>query len=135
MSIFIIVKSILKLCNCTTYTGEFKLTFFHSKRCITLLELQSRGPLIISKVSSDSALLNAVVSLTDSHTQHAQFARLHCLDPPSLSTTLKQLLLSFLGFLKPIIRTSEKTLSWALSGVGKRCNSLSIFLTFLKTEQ
>ena len=37
------------------------------------MDLQSRGPLRISKVSSDSAFLNFVVSLTDLYTSHGQF--------------------------------------------------------------
>ena len=38
----------------------------------------------MSKVSSDSAFLNAVVSLTDSHTPHERFAQSHSLGPSSL---------------------------------------------------
>ena len=59
MSTFIVVKSKLKLCNRATYIREFKLTFFHSKRYITLFQFQSKGPVRMSKVSSDSTLLKS----------------------------------------------------------------------------
>ena len=85
-----------------------------SKRYITLLELQFRGPLRMSKFSSDSAFLSCVVFLTDSHNSHERFAPSHGLDLPSLSNWGKKALtkwsLRLLAFLKPIIGTSEKTL-------------------------
>ena len=39
----------------------------------------------MSKVSSDSAFLNFVVSLTNTHTSHERFAPSYGLDLPSLS--------------------------------------------------
>ena len=39
----------------------------------------------MSKVSSDSAFLNFVISLTESHTSQQLFAPSHGLDLPSLS--------------------------------------------------
>ena len=48
----------------------------------------------MSKVSSDSAFLNFVMSLTESHTSHQLFASSHGLDPPSLSNWGKTALLS-----------------------------------------
>ena len=75
----------------------------------------------MSKVSSDSAFLNSVISLTESHTSHQLFAPSHGLDLPSLSswgkTALTKWSLRLLAVLKPIIGTSEKTLLWAWSGV------------------
>ena len=46
----------------------------HSKKYTSLCELQSRGPLRMLKVSSYSAFLNSVVSLTELHTSLEQFA-------------------------------------------------------------
>ena len=88
----------------------------------------------MSKVSSDSAFENFVVSLTESHTSHEWFFPLHGLYLSSLSnwgkTALTKWSLRLLAFLKPIIGTSKNTLLWAWFGVSKRCNSLRIFLTF-----
>ena len=85
MSDFIVVKSKSKPCNCTTYIRKFKLTFLHSKRHTILFELQSRGPLRMLKVSSDSDFFNFVVPLTDWHTSHGRSTPSHGLDLPSLS--------------------------------------------------
>ena len=70
MSTFIVVKSKSKLCNGTIYVREFKLTFFVFKKIYHIARITIQRTLRMSKVSSDSAFENFVVSLTESHTSH-----------------------------------------------------------------
>ena len=84
MSTFKIVKSKSKLCNRTTYIREFKRTFFAFKKIYHIIRITIQGPLRMPKDSSDSAFLNFVVSLTESHTSHKRFVPSHGLDLPYL---------------------------------------------------
>ena len=69
MSAFVVAQSKLKLyyLHKGIYTDIFCIKKYVG---ITLLELQSRGPLRMSKVSSECFFLNFIVSLADSHTPH-----------------------------------------------------------------
>ena len=94
MSTLIVVKSKSKLCNRSTYIREFKLTVFAFKKIYHIVRITIQRAFKNVKVSSDSAFLNFVMSLTESHTSHQLFAPSHGLDPPSLSNWGKTALLS-----------------------------------------
>ena len=61
------------------------MTFFAFKKIYHIVRITIQKALRMSKVSSDSAFLNFVVSLTESHTSGERSAPARGLDFPSLS--------------------------------------------------
>ena len=135
---FLVVKSKSNFCNCTTYTREFKLTFFASKNICHIVGITIQKS--FKNVKSFfwlwffkfSCIFNWFTCFT-----RTICALSHGLDLPFLFNWEKIALtnwsLRVLAFLKPIIGTYEKTFLWAWSNVSKSCNSSRIFLTFQKT--